>query len=455
MKLRKIFSLGIIALIMLGSCSEELEMYPKNQLTPETITSDDINLLVRGSYASLRYPISYFYLGFLTEDLSGDNLIYRATFFQHGEVDNNAILAANVLNARYYNGPYTIIQSANDVINLITESGDKINDDVKKEALSQVKYIRAYSYYKLVTLFGGVPIIETRDPDKQLVKRSTEEEVWNYIIEDLKYVVENGLPFSDATYVSKEAGQALLARVYLLRNKNTEALTLANELIANKNFELSSNYDAIWEKGASKEHIFYVNHTSTDDDAYHGYFLRHKSMRGGGRAELPVDKSLVSEYADNDNRKDASVKYIPDPSYAEKFHWFCNKFRDDGDGSAPFYVSRIAEAYLIASEASLKITDNPSDQTVLNPINTLRAKRGLTDLASANLYVIQKERRLELAFEGVRWTDMKRTPSATNPSKSVAQEFVEAKGRSINDLLYPIPTAAIDVNPELTQNPGY
>ena len=437
------------------SCSDELDVFPKDQLTPETITGDDINLLITGVYSKLNNPISFWYLRFLSEDLSADNLVYRATFFQHGEVDNNAILASNVLNTRYYNGPYTIIQTANDVINLINESDLDMSEVEKNELLSEAKYVRAYAYFLLVKLYAGVPIIESRSIDEQIVPRNSEDEVWNYIIEDLKFVSEHGPAFSEPIFASKQSGQALLARVYLNRGEYALAYDLASELVSNSSFELADDYSAIWDKGKTKEHIFYANRTTTDGDAYHGYFARHQSMDGGGRGELPVDLSLINAYEEGDERKDGSVVNVEDPSYDPKFHWFCNKYRDPGDGSAPIYVSRIAEMYLIMSEASLLQSNNPTSTDVLNPLNTLRAKRGLGALTSADIYAIQHERRVELAFEGVRWTDMKRTPSESDATKSMAQVFVESKGRTINDLLYPIPTAAIDVNNLLKQNDGY
>ena len=446
-----IFILSVFA----TACQDELDIYPKNQLTPSTITSDDVQLLIRGVYASWRAPISYYYLSFLTEDLSADNLVYRATFFQHGEVDNNAILANNVLTQRYYNGPYTVIQNANDVVNLLDES-TAIPEAQKNSYLGEVRMLRAYAYYKLVTLFGGIPIIETRDPDLQIVPRKSEDEVWQYIIDDLDFATKNGPAFSNPTLASKESAKALLARVYLIRGNNTEAKRLADEVIANTSFALSDNYDNIWVKSNNdKEHIFYINHTPTDGTASHGFFLRHSSMPGGGRAELPVDLSLVNAYEAGDSRKAASILNIPTAYADPRWQWFCRKYRDPGDGSAPYYISRIAEMYLISAEASYKISNNQADAAALSRINAVRNKRGLGSLDAVDLPKIQQERRVELAFEGVRWTDMKRTPSPTDPSKSMAQVYVEGKGRSVNDLLYPIPTAARDVNELLTQNPGY
>ncbi len=454
--MKKIFWLYIIAFSgLLTACGKKLDVNPRAELTPEMVTSDDVQLLINGVYSVIKEGnTDYFFLSFLTEDLSADNLVYRATFFQHGEVDNNAMLANNVLIARYFNAPYAIIQSANDVIDLVGTS-TTIPEATKAVYLGEVKMLRAFAYYKLVTLFGGVPIIETRDPDLQLVPRNTEDEIWNYIIEDLKYAAANGPAFSDATKASKDFAKSLLARVYLIRGNNSEAKTLAEEVIANTaSFELADNYDEIFDKG-TKEHIFYVNHTVTDGSGMHGYFTRAGSMPGSGRAELPVDTSLVNSYEPGDVRKDASVVHLVISAYDPKFHWFCNKYRDPGDMTSPYYITRVAEMYLISAEASYKISNNTADIDALKRINELRAKRGLGALASIDLQKISKERRVELAFEGVRWTDMKRIPSVADPYKSEAQVFVEKKGRTKNDLLYPIPTPAIDVNPKLDQNPGY
>ncbi|ASB50025.1 RagB/SusD family nutrient uptake outer membrane protein [Alkalitalea saponilacus] len=455
MKAIKYFILFLILGGLLSSCEDELDVFPRDQLTPETVTSDDIELLTRGVYAAWRDPISFFYLSFLTEDLSGDNLVYRATFFQHGEVDNNAILTNNVLTMRYYNGPYTIIQNANDVINLLNDA-EGIQEDIRNRYLGEVKMLRAYAYYRLVTLFGGVPIIETRDPDFQIVPRNSEAEVWQYIIDDLVFAVEHGPDFRNSTLASKYSAKALLARVYLIRGNNTEAKRLSEEVIASSNFALSDDYDNIWFKANNdREHIFYINHTSTDGTNFKGFFLRHSSMPGSGRSELPVDLSLVEAYEEGDVRKDASVLFVPDAFEDPRHLWFSRKFRDPGDGSAPFIVARIAEMYLISAEASYKISNNSTDIDALARINAVREKRGLQPHETIDIHKIIHERRVELAFEGTRWTDMKRTPSQSDPSKSMAQVYVESKGRTINDLLYPIPSQAMEVNPELEQNPGY
>jgi starch-binding outer membrane protein, SusD/RagB family len=392
---------------------------------------------------------SFYYLSYLTEDLSADNLAYRATFFQHGEVNANAILVNNVLVARYYNGPYAAIRRANDLINIVEPLPDtQFNPAARKnEILGAAKYLRAYAYYRLVTLFGGVPITLTASTDN--IPRSTEAEVWEQIIEDLTFATTNASSTADRNFVSKNAAKALLSRVYLIRQNWAQAATLAEELIASPSYQLNTNYAGIWTSGNSSEVIFQFKNTLNEGAAFHGFFLTDPAGPTSGRFELPVDPTLVSAYEADDKRRDGSIASAP--SFAGQFQ--VTKFPSGGNGTDPFYISRLAEMYLISAEASAERDNNPASG--LARLNEIRAIRGLTTTslpARATTSMdefrdfIQHERRVELAFEGVRWTDLKRTGKAIDVLPNVTDP---------NQLLYPIPQAARDINPLLTQNPGY
>lgn len=459
MKILKKITIVASIILFAINCSKKLDINPVGSLSPETVTDKDIDRLILGAYDAMQKgstPITtnndLYYLSCLTEDLSADNLKYRATFFQHGEVDNNAILANNVLISRYFAGPYTYIQRANDIEEIVNKSAT-IADIRKKEILGEIRYMRAHGYYKLVTLFGGVPIVLNRDIKP--VPRNTEAEVYTQIITDLEYAKDNAKGFSDNTKISKEAAKALLARVYLIKGDNAsliKAKQLADEVINGGKFTLSNNYNDIWNLGGN-EHIFFINTIITEGDMGQGFFVQHPDMPGSGRAELPVDQSLVNAYEPGDQRKAASIEEINDGDALDG--WYCKKFRFVDEGTDKYFISRIAEMYLISAEASFRISNNNTDVDALNRINAVRIKRGLAALTSIDEQKILQERRVEFAFEGLRWLDMKRFKSTTNPAKSVAQVYVEAKGRSINDLLYPIPQQQRDVNNLLTQNPGY
>lgn len=456
MKKKFIYISTLMLAIFATSCEKSLELDPRASLAPEVVGAADAPKLLNGIYDALQNGnTSFYYLSYATEDLSADNLVYRATFFQHGEVNNNAILVNNVLISRYFNGPYVVVQRANDLIEILN-SNSSIPDNVKNPLLTQAYFLRAYGYYRLVTLFGPVPIVNNRDVVK--VPRNTVDEVYAKIIDDLNNSISSGGQFTDSKFASIEAAKALLARVYLIRKNYPLAKQFADEVINSGKFTITSNYASIFTSPYnSSEQIFKVNFTVTEGEQALDFFLQHPNMPGSGRAELPVDMSLVNDYEANDTRKAASIQFIAPP--AANSNWYCKKYQDPtGNGALPFNILRISEMYLISSEAQFMGAgnQNPVDITALSRINAVRTNRGLLPLATLSLSAIAHERRVELAFEGTRWTDMKRYPSSTNPSKSMATEFLEAKGRTVNDELYPIPQSAINTNELLLpNNPGY
>src|SRR5690606_25534859 len=91
------------------------------------------------------------------------------------------------------------------------------------------------------------------------------------------------------------------------------------------------------------------------------------------------------------------------------------------------------------------------------PLNEVRERAGLDPITGLNKDDFRKavlhERRMELAFEGHRWFDLVRVNNGT-----YGLEFLHSIGRTNateKHLLFPIPQAERDVNPNLTQNPGY
>ncbi len=450
--MKKIFILLFV--LVASGCEKMLDINPRASLAPASVTGADAEKLLLGIYDGLQTGgTNFFYLSYLTEDLSADNLTYRATFFQHGEINVNAILVNNVLVSRYFNGPYVAIRRANDLIATIEPlpESEFTPSGRKNEILGTARYLRAYAYYKLVTLFGGVPITLTATTDN--LPRNTEDEVWAQIITDLIFAKDNAPAGAGSarSFVSSNAAKALLSRVYLIRENWTEAATLAEEVIASGAYSLSSDYAVIWTNGNSPEVIFQINNTVNENGSgSHGFFLTSATFPTGGRFELPVDPDLVAAYETDDQRRDGSIAPAGG-TFAGQFQAI--KFPNGTVRDDIFYISRLSEMYLISAEASAERDNNPASG--LARLNEIRAIRGVTTTslparATASMDefrdFIQFERRIELAFEGVRWTDLKRTRKAIDVLPNVTD---------VNQLLYPIPQPARDINPLLTQNPGY
>jgi hypothetical protein len=118
---------------------------------------------------------------------------------------------------------------------------------------------------------------------------------------------------------------------------------------------------------------------------------------------------------------------------------------------------RLADIILLKAEALNELGDVAGAATLLNQIRTRVNLPNTTATTQDDMrQAIANERRLELAFEGHRWYDLKRTGQAIN----VINSTVDQNGNllyniSENDLIWPIPQSELDKNTSLTQNPGY
>ncbi|MEO6175155.1 MAG: RagB/SusD family nutrient uptake outer membrane protein [Flavobacterium circumlabens] len=130
------------------------------------------------------------------------------------------------------------------------------------------------------------------------------------------------------------------------------------------------------------------------------------------------------------------------------------------DGKQNFYILRLADIILLKAEALTQTGDNAGAMTLVNQV---RARVGLPKVSAASqgdaLDLILKERKMELAFEGHRWFDLKRTAKAIeilSKQKDGKGAILPYAGNLNQDrLLWPIPQTKKDANPNLIQNPGY
>ena len=133
------------------------------------------------------------------------------------------------------------------------------------------------------------------------------------------------------------------------------------------------------------------------------------------------------------------------------------------------YVLRLADAMLLHAEAANELNGPTAD--ALTYLNQIRTRAGLTALTAASPEAankatlrreIDRQRRLELAFEGERWFDLLRyarheqaDASADHPVTAL-DIITQRRGRpDANLLLFPIPFNELSTNPNVKQNPGY
>jgi hypothetical protein len=262
----------VLLVLIASSCKKSyIDLVPEDSLSPETFyqTDDQLEQAVAAAYVPLRDLLVNDYH---TSEMRSDNTHYipnpnnrgTATVYRENVSDWNNDANNDYVNAVYYHC-YTGISRANIVIGRIPLA-KKATDAGKARADGQAKFLRAWNYYKLVRLFGGVPLYlkEVTKADDAFKNRSTVDEVYAQIIADAKDAIAELLPpakFPQTGEATKGSATMLLADVYVTLKKYTEAEALLNTLPAMK-YGLNANYaDAFLTTNKnSNESIFEVQY---------------------------------------------------------------------------------------------------------------------------------------------------------------------------------------------------
>jgi hypothetical protein len=124
-----------------------------------------------------------------------------------------------------------------------------------------------------------------------------------------------------------------------------------------------------------------------------------------------------------------------------------------GQKDNDYVMFRLADVLLMKAEAILRGGTGTAaggyGSTALDIVNSLRAKRGVTDLTAVDLNALLDERGREMYWEAWRRNDLIRF------GKYLQAWQEKAADNGTANLLFPIPSSQLAVNPNLTQNPGY
>jgi hypothetical protein len=228
-------------LFFMQSCSLE-------ETVPDTITAKnidskaDVTAVINGAYANLNNPDGFKYTGvFCFLFLAGDD-VYATGGTEPGKFSLKAFDAGNT--GPLWNTFYSVIGNANNLIDVL--DNQDFGAEFEKRAYGEAYFLRAFSYYYLVRLYGGVPLrVEPVKVDSDFyIKRSTVDEVYKQIFKDFTQASER-LPLRTAIdpkelgRAAKGAAQGLLAQAYL-----TYANYLDREGKADyqSHYQLSVNY---------------------------------------------------------------------------------------------------------------------------------------------------------------------------------------------------------------------
>lgn len=386
--------------------------------------------------------------------------------------------------------PYDVIRRANRLLEAI--ESDKIVDATEaqlKNLKSEALTIRALVHFDLCRIYGkpysedngaslGIPLILEPIPQDALPSRNTVDEVYNQVITDLTDALSEGglVDKKSYGYVNKWFAEGLLAKVYLYKEDNANALKYAEDVIEKSPYQLwtAEEYVPGWKTTDSgrKEMLFELVNNSTDDwtDRNGIAYL----MNEDGYADLIATKSFLDMMAETpeDVRNGIIIPAQSDSILMVKYgeeKIFVNKYPAESNGemrlnSLP--LMRLSEIYLFAAEAAAKLGDGAKASKYLNAIYK-RANPNATDLSASEATVerIMLERRKELIGEGHRFFDaMRNNETITRYTGEADKGFHYSLlkesmkfDRSYFRTILPIPIDEVNVNNNLKgqQNPGY
>ncbi len=445
---KNIFLIGTLICSM-TACDKQPDIDPKVSIdeAKALATSQDVKITLTGAYDGISSGnVMGGAYSFINELLGDDAEVrFGGTFGTLDEIWRKAITTTNTQNSETWRLSYVAINRVNNVL----VSLDKLENSDRPTVEGEALFLRGLIYFELIQHYAktwgdgdnatnlGVPLIlvptrvVTAEDNKS---RATVSQVYAQILSDLQKA-ESLLPATTASsstgFATRNAVGAILSRVYLMQGNYASARDAANKVISSRAHSLSPTFKgAFSDIDGQSENIFKI--IVTDQDGVNDLNTFFASTANQGRGDIRVQAKHLALYEAGDIRG----KFFDVVSR----NTFTLKFADRY-GDVP--LIRLAEMYLTRAEANFRLGTTIGANPVAD-INLLRTRAGARISNVLTLENILKERKLELAFEGLQLFDVKRT-----------KRNVGTKSFNDKSLTLPIPQREIDTNKELRQNEGY
>lgn len=451
-----LFTVGLFS-----SCDDMdfLQIKPDNlELTDDRIkTEDDLEKLLLGAYNAVRSDGFMGGTALRGFDVIADESIANTATFEWVQMTSHTMNLMNAVGRNLWSNTYEAINRANQVaFSDLAEEILKDSPDVLEEFRAEASFIRALGHFHLVRAFGlsycdenkdvpemGVPLrlrgVLEQSSAFMAVPRSTVEEVYNQIIADLEYAIENLSSTNEleSGRATIDGAKGLLAKVYFYKGDFVSAARLAKEIIETGKYQIDNDLTAKFaraEKGSiTKEVVAMIPAASLIEDSWSGL----RSYRTNGLA-LPVyhpSNELIAAY---DQSKDLRFKTF----YTNiEGSWYTTKFDYEFMDAIILGYNELLLIYaesLAESGGDLKVALNALNQIESraygNPI-TLKEDR------DSIIKAVQKERRLEIAMQGERLFELKRL-----------KQDVRGDDWNSNKVMLQIPDIEQSGNPDIKMN---
>lgn len=511
--------------LLLQACNKDLlDTVPNDRISTEIFwkTDNDATLAANAVYTYMAEGAEHF-IGW---DCMSDIVFTNPT----GPVEASIAQGQhNALNSRItgdWNNLYAGIRAANSFMSHVDQVQTS-NTALMNRLKGEVRALRAYFYLRLASLWGDVPYVtsELTLQQSQQLTRTPVAQVWDSVAAELT-AAAGLLPVkqTDKGRMTKGAALGLKARAMLYAGRYADAADAAEQVISSKTYSLYPTYKTLFSYAAENNAEVILDIQFIQDVYSNNIFQAFAPRSTNANSKWVPTRRIVDAYDMKNGMAitDAGSGYDPANPYANRdprlsysvfvpgdilpngktFNSLPSSTTGDAVGSS-FVVSptgfnikkyvntedlskpgncginiilmRYAEILLTYAEAMIE--QNKIDATVYDAINKVRQRSDVnmpaitTGKNQAQLReIVRHEREVELAFEALRYFDIRRwkTAATVMPGKVYGLSYKDSNGvvqtvevpgwtQTWDDrnYLWPIPQKEIELNSHLTQNPGW
>ena len=460
-----------------------------------TVAESDAAVMAPLNQMRSAYNANYF----TTLESNTEYVLTKGSAMSTYGVDYNGILTVIHLSRIDSNWEliYIAIKQCNIAIQRIPDA-NAMSDNEKAAFIGELRFLRAFNYFQLVRRWGSVPLRTDKNMDEWDLAKSSVNDIYNFIIEDLKYAVDNcpnvsrwiGTPCVNAA-------KALLADVYMFTKDYASAKTLSEDVIKSGAYSLvrvskTRDFDKLfgYDLTTSTEEVFFIKTSRTDSKTWeYPGFTSHPlfemepgvlMLNGNGYwthySELKF--KVVEDWDTKDLRFDFNLRNFIFGTGYDEYTCLLTKFWDpyasgySGNVNIPFI--RYADVLITYAEATARVAGSPTAESI-EMLNQLR-RRGygfdpdaanpaldykLSDYNSMDQFIdlLINEERYERMNEGKHWDFILRLGKAQDLIGNFnyhREQYTTIKERHY---LWRIPDSEFNYNkaldPKVDQNPGY
>ena len=247
---KTILTMGLAAALCGTSCSDVIDLNPGDRFSPATVWSSTttVDSYVLGLYSIFSSSCEFYGTGSPNLTDAYSDILKSGSWDQYNHSYNRSLFQESAFNStsagafECWSTHYERIRRENEFLRDAPKYREKFGEKWMDARIAEVRFCRAYAYYLLCRVYGGVILrTEVDGPEQNDKARSTEADCWDFIIEELKDLApqlpqgnktENGDNWDDANYgrATQQAAYGLLSRVALFAERWDVAAQAARDV---------------------------------------------------------------------------------------------------------------------------------------------------------------------------------------------------------------------------------